>query len=161
MPNFETHAPQGYMGDWRRGAPLGRGYIGPDRRTLAELEADFAAACQWLSDALRLKENRPGDGYKARCWEAAAQAAREEKERLRDLIKAAQARPDLAPKITLQRVRLDSGGYDPQGAYWGLGAPLYWAASDDVELDWTFRADSRDHAKAQVRESYPGARFHN
>lgn len=28
-------------------------------------------------------------------------------------------------KICRKRVRLDSGGYDMGGAYWGLGAPLY------------------------------------
>ena len=29
------------------------------------------------------------------------------------------------PKIYRKRVRLDSGGYDMGGAYWGIGAPLY------------------------------------
>lgn len=161
MPNYATNAPQGYMGDWTRGAPMGRPTIGPDPRTPAELESDFHAASVRLSNALRLKENRPADGFKARCWEAAAEDAREEKETIRALIKAHKARQAEAPKVTLRRVRLDSGGYDSQGAYYGIGEPLYWAATDDGELDRTFRADDREHAKAQIRVIYPAARFFN
>ena len=44
MPEYETNAPQGYMGDWKRGAPLGRPTIGPDSRSLAELEAGLDPA---------------------------------------------------------------------------------------------------------------------
>jgi hypothetical protein len=29
----------------------------------------------------------------------------------------------------LRRIRINSGGYDDGGAYWGLGAPLYWYCS--------------------------------
>ena len=36
-------------------------------------------------------------------------------------------------KLHLQRVRLDSGGYDPGGAYWGHGAPLFVAWGDGTE----------------------------
>lgn len=163
MADFKTNAPQGYMGDWQRGAPLGRPRIGPDPRSLAELESAFVVACVRLSDALNLKERRPSDAYKATAWEAAAADAREEKEELRAAIKAAQARETAAvsPKIALRRVRLDSGGYDECGAYWGIGSPLYWAASDTpgVDFDSTFRADDRDDAKAIVRETFPHARF--
>lgn len=28
--------------------------------------------------------------------------------------------------FTLRRIRLNNGGYDRGGAYWGVGAPLYW-----------------------------------
>lgn len=28
-----------------------------------------------------------------------------------------------AGRVTLRRIRLDRGGYDPGGAYWGHGAP--------------------------------------
>ena len=31
---------------------------------------------------------------------------------------------DTVVKILLERVRLDSGGYDLGGAYWGHGAPV-------------------------------------
>ncbi len=81
---------------------------------------------------------------------------------------AAMGRPSIAPaaddaaqspKVTLQRVHLDSGGYDPTGAYFGHGSPLYWAATEDGALDITFRAADRDAAKAHVRDVMPGARF--
>lgn len=65
-----------------------------------------------------------------------------------------------SPKVTLQRVRLDSSGYDSTGAYFGHGSPLYWAATDDGALDITFRAADRDAAKAHVRDVMPGARFY-
>jgi len=160
-PDYATNAPQGYMGDWNRGAPLGRPTRAPDRRTASELEADFAHACKRLSDALRLKEDRPADGFKARCWEAAAQSAREDKEELRALHKAALERISTpTPKITLQRIRLDSGGYDPQGAYFGLGQPIYWAACAELDLDMTMRARDRADAKEQVRALYPLATFY-
>lgn len=162
MPNYETNAPQGYMGDWQRGAPLGRPRIAPDPRSMDELQQDFVINAKRLSDALTLKENRPSDGFKARCWEAAAEHYRETREEIRALVNALKARqtPACAPLVTLQLVRLDSGGYDPQGAYWGIGEPLYWAAADDVDYDETFRAATRDEAKAHVRASYPHARFH-
>ncbi len=161
-PSYATNAPKGYMGDPRRGAALGRSTIGPDPRTMDELQADFVEACQRLDRALRLKEARPADGWKASAWEAAANAAREDKEEIRAHVKALEARQaaQCAPKVTLRRIRLNSGGYDPQGAYWGIGAPLYWAATDDGEYDATFRADDRDDAKATVREVYPNARFY-
>lgn len=159
-PNYQDNAPQGYMGDWSRGAPLGRATIGPDPRSMDELQADFVAACQRQDLALRLKETRPADGFKASCWEAAAAHYKEEREMIKAHVKALEARQSQSPKVTLQRVRLDSGGYDPAGAYWGIGSPLYWAATDDGSFDSTFRADDRDDAKAIVRQTYPAARFY-
>lgn len=38
-------------------------------------------------------------------------------------------------KVHLVRVRLDSGGYDDGGAYWGLGEPLYHAYDDSLSSD--------------------------
>ena len=69
--------------------------------------------------------------------------------------------PSLVVKVSLRRIRLDSGGYDSGGAYWGIGAPLYWAASEDGAVDMWFRARDRDSAKAIVREKHPGAVFYN
>lgn len=64
-----------------------------------------------------------------------------------------------SPRFYLRRVRLDSGGYDPGGAYWGIDEPLYWFASEDGETEGYLRATSRESAKRQIRENYPDARF--
>jgi len=67
--------------------------------------------------------------------------------------------------FTLQRVRLNSGGYDAGGAYWGLGPRLYWWAitireGDSVdECSGYFRARDRAAAKAHIREVHPNAKF--
>lgn len=79
---------------------------------------------------------------------------------------AGMGRPSVEPEpsswtrvyVTLQRVKLDSGGYDQGGAYWGSGQPLYWASLDD-SAGWYFRAPSRDAAKVIVRETIPNAKF--
>jgi hypothetical protein len=79
---------------------------------------------------------------------------------------AALGRPDSAPaavsapKVRMWRIRLDSGGYDDCGAYWGLGAPLYTAQSDCGHIELWFRAEDRDWARAHVLERYPSARFY-
>ena len=57
-------------------------------------------------------------------------------------------------KVHLARVPLDNGGYDPGGAYWGIGAPLYCAWNDEGEM--YFRAYSRDGAKTKI----PGCTFY-
>ncbi|SFI05427.1 hypothetical protein [Methylobacterium brachiatum] len=53
-------------------------------------------------------------------------------------------------RIQLFRVRLDSGGYDAGGAYWGHGQRLYCAMDHN---GWThyFRASNRDTAKQYIR----------
>lgn len=81
---------------------------------------------------------------------------------------ASMGRPSLIPskevldvmKVSLRRMRIDSGGYDAGGSYWGLGAPLYWAGDDDGIIDIWFRARDRDDAKAQVKARCPNARFY-
>lgn len=51
--------------------------------------------------------------------------------------------------FNLQRVRLDRGGYDSGGSYWGIGAPLYTYGNG---ADWNYlRAQDRADAKAQIR----------
>jgi hypothetical protein len=62
-------------------------------------------------------------------------------------------------KFRLQRVRIDSGGYDSGGAYWGLGTPLYWYQSTDGSIEGFLRARTREVAKAEIRNDYPSARF--
>ncbi len=71
--------------------------------------------------------------------------------------------PDYEYHIHLTRVRLDSGGYDSGGAYWGHGQPLYMAeagpnGTDEVaELRVFLRASSRLEAKRLVQIDYPKA----
>jgi hypothetical protein len=61
----------------------------------------------------------------------------------------------------LRRVRLDAGGYDEGGAYWGRGGPLYHACEYRTDgLDYFFRARDRQHAKEVVLARYPNARFY-
>jgi hypothetical protein len=69
-------------------------------------------------------------------------------------------------RFYLQRVRLDAGGYDSGGAYWGVGAPLYrfeaGEGADDL-TEWPagfLRARTRADAKRQLRDTYAGARFY-
>ena len=38
---------------------------------------------------------------------------------------------DVARFVRLYHVRINSGGYDDGGAYWGLGVPLFCAEDDD------------------------------
>lgn len=52
---------------------------------------------------------------------------------------------DLPRFVRLYRVRLDSGGYDDGGAYWGLGEPL-WCAEDEDGNRKFIRASSRNRA---------------
>lgn len=44
--------------------------------------------------------------------------------------------------INLFRVRINAGGYDDGGAYWGTGLPLYCAQDDEGQQQFT-RASSR------------------
>ena len=65
-------------------------------------------------------------------------------------------------KLHLQRVRLDSGGYDPGGAYWGHGAPLFVAWGDGTEevQEMFFRAGYRDEAKEIAKSVFQNAKFY-
>src|SRR4051794_35774068 len=64
------------------------------------------------------------------------------------------------PPFTLRRIRINSGGYDSGGAYWGLGAPLYWwAVTLTDECSGFLRACGRASAKAQIKALHPHARF--
>lgn len=55
--------------------------------------------------------------------------------------------PDHGRKIRIFRVRIDSGGYDDGGAYWGAGKPLF-CATDNADYRRFIRADSRLSAVA-------------
>jgi hypothetical protein len=65
---------------------------------------------------------------------------------------------DTTDKLSLQRVRLDSGGYDPGGSYWGGGygtLPLYRAENENGDVRY-LRAANRDAAKV----FFPKASFY-
>lgn len=86
---------------------------------------------------------------------------------------------DAALRFRLVRVRLDSGGYDSGGAYWGFANPLYWAFSlESVPTEWRYAREARTYAtgrtepvtlfrrgtsradvKAQIVAECPGASF--
>lgn len=62
----------------------------------------------------------------------------------------------------LRKVRINNGGYDPNGAYYGVGEPVY-EFFNDGNLDTAVRAKDRATAKSQVRAFYPEyeIRFYN
>lgn len=66
--------------------------------------------------------------------------------------------PGYAGSLLFRRVRLDSGGYDVNGTYFGAGNPLYWYASNDGTIDGVLRAQSRTEARMRVLAMYPKAR---
>jgi len=61
-------------------------------------------------------------------------------------------------RLSLQRVRLNQGGYDSGGAYWGIGQPLY-VATDFEDVQLFVRGHSRDDAKRNVLAILPLATF--
>ncbi len=65
-------------------------------------------------------------------------------------------------KFSIQLIRLDNGGYDSGGAYWGIGQQLYWAYADNMpnRVEMFFRSPDRDTAKAYLRDKYPNAKFY-
>jgi len=62
----------------------------------------------------------------------------------------------MAKRFTVERIRLNSGGYTSSGRYYGTGAPLF--AVTDAETDRTteVRASSAKAARQQVMESVFG-----
>jgi hypothetical protein len=63
-------------------------------------------------------------------------------------------------KFSVRRVRINSGGYDSGGAYWGTGAPLYYCLSDCMSVEVYLRANDHADAKRKVSERYKNARFY-
>ena len=66
---------------------------------------------------------------------------------------------DAAP-MRLARVRLDRGGYDQGGAYWGVGEPLYEYEAHLTDINGFVRGWTREKAKQAVRDIHPNARFY-
>lgn len=78
--------------------------------------------------------------------------------------------PDIAnPKLYLRRLKLN-GDYDEGGAYWGYtqSTAIYCAALDgyedfaeDINIRVFVRAFNRTHAKMQIKNKLPNARFYS
>lgn len=66
---------------------------------------------------------------------------------------------DFSGRLFVSRVRLDSGGYDKNGTYFGAGPPLYWVASEDGDIDFMLRANSREDARESALREYPNAKI--
>lgn len=62
-------------------------------------------------------------------------------------------------RLYLRKVRLNSGGYDNGGAYWGGPDNLYHAFNDEVEIDLYVRGDTRGQAMSEVLAEVPNATF--
>lgn len=63
-------------------------------------------------------------------------------------------------KFLLRGVRLNQGGYDCNGTYFGVGQPLFWFASPHEDgIDDVLRAANREDAKQQILKRYPKAKF--
>lgn len=65
-------------------------------------------------------------------------------------------------KLQMQKLRLDSGGYDQWGAYWGRGpfSNIYCAWNGEEGCRVFVRAFTRQEAKTNVCISLPNARFY-
>jgi hypothetical protein len=60
--------------------------------------------------------------------------------------------------IYVQRVRLNRQGYERDGTYWGVGAPLFHYELEKEGRSNHLRADSRSHAREILKAKYPGAK---
>lgn len=64
-----------------------------------------------------------------------------------------------AAKLYLQWVRLNSGGYDSFGCYWGISRRLYRVFDEAGEIDEYFRAVDRKEAESIALAKYPSCRL--
>lgn len=66
-------------------------------------------------------------------------------------------------KVRLYKVRINSGGYDDSGTYWGVGQPLYCCEVPDgvdIHIYQYVRANSREDAKEALLKQYPQLEFY-
>lgn len=63
-------------------------------------------------------------------------------------------------KLYLRRVPINNGGYDAGGAYWGLGAPLWFWSNADGDRSGYFRAASRGAAKDHLANQWDDISFY-
>lgn len=180
---------RGYMGDRKRGASMGRGNRDAEtlrknaREEVERLERQLEAYQSGGDSHMYGREGAPFKDLAAALarYESLLAPARAELESLEA------AAGDT--RFHLRKVRLDSGGYDQGGAYWGHGGELFeaWNGAGDFmtvrvysddrsaafkarggvpigEPDWEafrnwHRDGSREAAKDAVREDYPDAIF--
>jgi len=65
-----------------------------------------------------------------------------------------------APKLDIQRIRVDTGGYDATGAYWGAGPDVFIATSPDGRDEIAVRARTINEARQKIAvelDRKPGA----
>lgn len=55
-----------------------------------------------------------------------------------------------APKLDIQRLRVDAGGYDTSGAYWGAGPDVFIATSPDGRDEIAVRARTIKEARQKI-----------
>lgn len=145
---------RGYMGDRARGASLGRSSSDP-HALIKRLQSEIA------DDTRRADEHEADPQLDWHIWPAGSDARA-------DMIGAARLRatknqacldalsPWLAdcesqwPRVHLAGIRLDSGGYDQGGAYWGFSGWLWEAWTDDGAFYETGRVTGGDERKAAV-----------
>lgn len=163
----------GYMGDPTRGAGLGR--AGTDSRATAfaareeitGLESTLASFADpefvpgWYdrdkeSGAVTFTPNFPTPESRAQWVAGLAERLRTAR---RELAAAESSAAD-RQRFHLVRERLDSGGYDSGGTYWGHGAPLYRYESADSLNEGYLRATDRGEARREVLAIYPSATFY-
>lgn len=65
---------------------------------------------------------------------------------------------DYKGRLFLWHIRLDVGGYDKNGTYFGSGKRLYWCANEEGTVDYMLRADDRANARVEVLRYYPKAK---
>lgn len=63
-------------------------------------------------------------------------------------------------RMRLRKLRFVDAAYDEEGAYWGMGKPIWFAAHEDGTKVFV-RASDRRIAKHEVRKYLPQATFHN
>ena len=62
-------------------------------------------------------------------------------------------------KLYLQKLRINKGGYDDHGVYYGVGRPVYTYYSDNEPITGEVRAIDREDAKCLIEEKYPNKEF--
>jgi hypothetical protein len=62
----------------------------------------------------------------------------------------------MTKRFTVERIRLDSGGYDSRGRYFGTGAPLFSVTDNETDKTTEVRAGSAKLAREKVMQGLFG-----